>query len=303
MISPRSGKSARKRHERALALAFTLPSLVLFVMFMIVPIFGALYLSFTKWSGAGAIKYIGISNYTNLLHNRDFWISFRNSVILIVLHLGFQLTSALFFSYLLYRTKPGMRFFRSVFFLPSVISATAIGVMFSLLFNADLGPINFVLHELGLHDWALPWLSNKTTALLVVSFIIIWQFIGYHVVIILAGMKAIPEEIIESAIIDGSNTVVLFFRIVYPLIKDMLQVSLIFMVTGCLKAFDHSYVMTMGGPGVSSSFLAVFMYKQAYSRQKLGLGSAAGLVILLLAFLCTRVINWMFYHKDEESVT
>ena len=284
-------------------MAFTLPSLVLFVMFMIVPIFGAMYLSLTKWSGAGAIKFIGIDNYTNLLHNRDFWISFKNSLILIALHLIFQLTLALFFSYLLYRTRPGMRFFRSVFFLPSVISATAIGVMFSLLFNADLGPINYTLHKIGLDSWALPWLSNKTTVLFVVSFIIIWQFIGYHVVIILAGMKAIPEEIIESAIIDGANTVVLFFRVVYPLIKDMLQVSIIFMVTGCLKAFDHSYVMTMGGPGVSSSFLAVFMYKQAYSRQKLGLGSAAGLVILLLAFICTRIINWIFYHKDEESVT
>ena len=296
-------KSSKKKRDAILAFAFTAPSLLLFVMFMIIPIFGALYLSFTKWTGAGPIKWIGINNYISLLNHRDFWISFKNSLVLIALHLGFQLTLALFFSYLLFRTKPGMRFFRSVFFLPTVISATAIGVMFSLLFNADLGPINIFLKSIGLGKFALPWLANKTTVLFVVSFIIIWQFIGYHVVIILAGMKSIPDEVIESAVIDGANTVVLFFRVILPLIKDMLQVSLIFMVTGCLKAFDHSYVMTAGGPGVSSSFLAVYMYKQAYSRQKLGLGSAAGLVILLLAFIFTRLINWFFYHKDEESVT
>lgn len=296
-------QSYYKKLDGTVATLFTAPAFILFTLFLVVPIVAALYISLLKWDGSAQPLFVGLQNYQYLFKDRDFWIAFKNSMILVALHLSIQTTSALMFAYFLYRTRRGMRFFRSVYFLPSVIATTAIGVMVSLMLNSDLGPINQLLRNIGLGSIAKPWLSDTGTVLYAVSLTMIWQYIGYHAVILLAGMQSISEEVIESAVIDGASSPRIFFRIVMPLVKDMLQISIILSVVGCLKAFDHSYIMTWGGPGMSSTYLAVYMFKKAYLKSDLGGGTAIGLVILLLAFIATRIINWAFYHKDEESVT
>jgi raffinose/stachyose/melibiose transport system permease protein len=293
----------KHQQDTLVAWLFPIPAFIVYTGLMIVPILCSVYLAMVNWDGASRMAFIGLGNFQALLKSRDFWISFQNSMIMTGLHLIIQIPCALFLAYMLYRTRQGMRFFRSVFFMPTVIAATVVGIMFTLMLNADLGPINSILKRIGLGQYALPWLSNASTVLYVVTGVQIWQYVGYHVVILLAGMQSISEDVIESATIDGASTVRIFFSMVLPLIKDLLQVSLILCVTGCLKAFDHSYIMTWGGPGNASTYLAVYMFKQAFLYSRLGRGTAIGLVILLLAFLFTRIINWTFYHKDKESIT
>ena len=293
----------KSRQDLILARLFPLPALILFTALMVIPIIGSVYLSMVKWDGASQIKFVGLSNYSTLLNSRDFKISFWNSMIMTGLHLVIQIPFALFLAYMLYRTKPLMRTFRAIFFMPTVIAATVIGIVFSLMLNSDLGPVNYILRSIGLEEWAKPWLSSPDTVLYVVTGTQIWQYVGYHVVILLAGMQAVSEDVLESATIDGANSPRIFFSIMLPLIKDMMQVSLIMCITGCLKAFDHAYIMTWGGPGMSSTYLAVYMFKEAFLKLKLGTGTAVGLVILLLALVFTRVINWIFYRQDEISIT
>lgn len=303
MITATGSFVSKKKQDRLLANMFSLPAIVLYTGLLIVPMLCSLYLALVKWDGASAIQFIGLKNFETIFQSRDFWISVKNSLILTGLHLAIQIPLASFFAYLLYRTRPLMRVFRAVYFMPSIIAATVVGVMFSLMLNADLGPVNSILRSLGLGGLARAWLSEPSTVLYVVTGVQIWQYMGYHVVILLAGMQSISEDVIESAVIDGATSPRLFFSIVLPLIRDTIQVSLILCVTGCLKAFDHAYIMTWGGPGMSSTYMAVYMFKVAFLKSKLGMGTAIGLVILLFAFVLTRLVNWIFYHKDEESVT
>ena len=183
--------------------------------------------------------------------------------------------------------------------MPTVISATVMGLMFSILLNSDIGPVNVILHSLGM-DWAVKnWLTDPKIVIFSVSLVLVWQYIGYHMSVILAGMQSLSKEIIESATIDGANCWQLCMRIVLPQIKDVLQVSVLFCVTGCLKAFEHSFIMTWGGPGVNSTYLAVYMYKSAFFNSELGKSSAISVVIVACALVLYKICTMVFSSKEE----
>lgn len=280
------------------SILFSLPSTVIYTCFMIVPLIGVVYYSLTQWSGAGEPKYIGFNNFLFLFHSSDFWIIIKNTGILIFLHMLIQIPAAIFLAYVLLRTKRGFRFYRGIFFLPMIISATVIGLMFSLILNADVGSLNAILRGIGLESLAKNWLSDPKIVVFAVSLTLVWQYIGYHMSVILAGMQSLSEEIVESAVIDGANNFKLCTCIILPQIKGVIQVSVMFCFTGCLKAFEHSFIMTWGGPGVRSTFLAVHMYKLAYFSSELGKGCAVAVIIVISALLLTKISNLVF---DEEE--
>ncbi len=270
---------------------------------MILPIFISLYISLQKWDGANAMTFVGLGNFVGLMKDAEFWITFKNTIVLLAMSVAIQIQVAFFLAYLLYRTPRFMKVFRAIYFMPAAIAATVVGVMFSLLLNADLGPLNYILKGVGLGSIAKNWLSDKNTVLSVTSTVMIWQYIGYHMVIILAGMQSIPEELLEAASIDGASSGRILFGIVIPLCKDMLQICFILAVVGSFKAFDVPYVMTWGGPGMASTFLAIYMFKVSFLKSSIGTGTAVGIVILLLALVGTRVVNRVFYGRDKDSVT
>ena len=289
----------RKFNDAAFSTLFSLPSVVLYIVFMILPLIFVIYLSFTQWTGAGNINFVGFENYKFLFVYGDFWIIMRNTGILIALHVLLQVPLAVLIAFLLYRTRQGFRFFRAVYFMPSIISGTVIGLMFSVLLNSDIGPINSILRSIGLGSMAKSWLSDPKIAIYTVSLIMIWQYIGYYMVIILAGMHSISEEIIESAQIDGVNSTQLAFHIVLPQIKPVLEVSYIFCLTGCLKAFEHAFITTWGGPGVASTNLALYMYKMAFSTSELGKGATVAVIIVIGALVLTRITGIIFNDPDK----
>ena len=261
-----------KKRNTLISAAFLSPAMVLYLGFVILPIAMSIYYSLTKWSGAGMPEFIGLRNFQRIFKNKDYWICFGNTVQCILFSLALQLPLGLVFAYLLSRTKMFYRFFRSIYFLPAVISPTAIGTMFLIFLNGDFGPFNLMLKNLGLHGLTRNWLSDSGT-------------------IFLAGVQSIPEDILESARMDGANSFQIFLKIVIPMLKSLIGVCVVLCFTGSVKAFDQAYVMTGGGPGVKSSYLAIRMYERAFTDNKLGEGTAIAITMLVFSLLFTIVFN------------
>lgn len=238
------------------------------------------------------MEFVGVANFRTLFaRTSEIYTVLYNTAILILLHVLIQIPMALVVSFLLYRTTQGFRFFRGVYFIPTVIAGTCIGLMFSVLLNADIGPVNAVLNQIGLHALAKKWLSDPTWALYCVSLVTVWQYVGYHVTLLLAGMQTIPDENIESATIDGASSLQIFLRIIIPSLKGILKVCILFSVTGCLKQFDQTFIMTWGGPSYSSTFLTIFMWKTAYLKGALGMSTSIAVVIIVLALMFNKALD------------
>jgi raffinose/stachyose/melibiose transport system permease protein len=164
--------------------------------------------------------------------------------------------------------------------------------MFTVFLSGDFGPINSFFGSIGLESLQLAWLADSRIVLYSVIFPMIWQFIGFYVVIYLAALYSISPAIFESAVIDGAGSFKIFYRIVVPLLRDIIGITAVLSVTGSLKAFEHSYIMTWGGPGVLSSFLGVYVYRHAFYNANFGYGSAIGVTVLLFA-----LVVYFFYRK------
>jgi raffinose/stachyose/melibiose transport system permease protein len=280
-----------KKKSTAAIAVFLAPSMIVYTILVMIPVVFSVYYSFTNWNGIGQQSFIGIKNFISLFKNQDFLMSFKNTLMVTVLSIFIQIPVGLILSYLLYRGVKGFKIFRTLYFLPVVIAPIAIGLMFSLFYNSETGVLNTILRAFGLASLQKAWLSDPRVVLYSVITPQIWQFIGLYVVIFLAALQSIPEEIIESAQIEGASSVQLFFKIVCPLVWDVIQLSIILCFTGSFKSFDLSWVMTMGGPGVRSAYLGVFMFKSAFMNSNFGIGSATTVIILISGLLFTVIFN------------
>lgn len=222
---------------------------------------------------------------------KDYWRILLNTARLIGASVFIQIPIATVLSFLLLRKTKGYKFFRTVYFVPVVVAPIAIGIMFSIFYNGDVGPINQLLDLAHLSSLKQNWLSDVKVVVHSVIFPQIWQYIGYSLVIIFAAMKSIDSEMFESAQIDGANAWAVFSRIVVPMCKDAIIVAIILVVTGSLKSFDYSWALTQGGPGNASSFLATFMYKTAFVQNKFGLGSSITVTIMIYSIALSAIIK------------
>lgn len=280
-----------KINKLTLPVLFLAPVFLIYTIFLFVPMLQTGYYSLTQWNGVSEKVFIGLGNYKELLKNNDYWITFFNTLKLTAVSLIVQISFGLLLAYLLYTKVRGMKIFRTVFFLPVVIAPVAIGLMFSLFYNSEIGIFNKILSAVGLDMLQTNWLSNPKTLLYAVMAPQVWQYIGLYVTIFLGALQSIPEDLIESAQIDGAGEVKTFFHVVLPQLSVFLNICMVLCVTGSLKAFDHSYIMTNGGPGVRSAYLGVFMYKAAFGNSDFGMGSAITITIILISLTITLLFN------------
>lgn len=281
----------QKRGSIRTALLFLLPCLLLYTIFLFLPLLQSASYSLTKWNGVGEPLFIGIQNYQNLLADSDYWTSFSNTMILVGLSVLIQIPGGLLFAYLLYIRIRGTKFFRTVFFLPVVIAPVAIGLMFTLFYNSEIGIFNRILEAVGLGQFQTNWLSNIKTLKYAVMAPQIWQYIGLYITIFLGALQSVPEELMESAKIDGAGKWKAFRYVILPEISGFVTICLILCITGSLKCFDHAWIMTQGGPGVRSSYLGVTMYKTAFVNSDFGKGSAITITIVAVSLLFSLLIN------------
>ena len=278
--------AALERQRRNTARAFLLPGVCIYLLFVVGPLVASLYYSVVRWNGVGPKVFVGMRNFVRLIESDQFGIAFWNTMKLTGVSLAIQIPTALVLAFLLYRSARGTATFRALIFLPVVISPIAIGFMFTIFYNSELGLLNTILDALRLSALKRQWLSDPDVLLYAVMAPQVWQFIGLHMIIHFAALQTIPEEIFESAHIDGASAPQIFFRLVVPLLWEVIQITIVLCVTGSLKSFGHPWIMTQGGPGVRSSYLTVLMFRVAFLERNFGSASAitAGIVVMAIVF-------------------
>ncbi len=290
----------KKKKGTPVVIAFLLPVFVIYTAFLFVPLVQTAFYSLTEWNGITEKVFVGIKNYTDLFQNSDYWMVFWNTIQLVVITLLIQIPVGVLLAYLLYSKTRGMKVYRTIFFLPVVIAPVAISLMFSLFYNSEIGVFNKILEMIGLGAFQTNWLSDTNTLLYAVMAPQVWQYIGLYVTIFLGALQSVPRELIESAEIDGAGRVRILFHVVLPQTVNFTNICIILCITGSLKAFEHSWIMTGGGPGVRSSYLGVYMYKTAFVNSDFGTGSAITMTIVALSLVITMIVNAVFSRKVEN---
>ena len=269
---------------------FLAPALVVYLVFVIIPIIQAAHFSLYKWNGLGPLEdFIGLANYQVALASDVFWQAVGNNVLVIVLSLLLQIPFSLGLAILLNRRFPGRAIFRLLFFVPYVLSEAITGIVFSLLLQPD-ALVDSGLKGIGLEGLVQDWLGNTDIVMLTLFVIISWKYFGFHMILLLAGLQGIPREIEEAALIDGAGRWQAFRYVTLPLIGPTLRVSIFLSVIGALQLFDLVWVMTGGGPLTSTTTMAVNMFKSGFEEQQMGYGSA----LAVLLFLCALVVALLY---------
>jgi len=277
---------ARRAKDRLVIALFLLPALALFLLFVIYPIFRSLYFSTFDWKGFGpAVDYIGLDNYRKVFTDAVFLKAVQNVFVIIALSLGTQLPLALILAVMVGRDLPGRSLFRTIFFLPYVLSEVNTAIMWMLLYNADpeRGFLNAVMLRLGLSSVA--WLADMKIVLFAVFVTLTWKYFGFHMLLYLTGLQNIPKEIEESARMDGANPLQNFFFITLPLLGSTIKTSVYMSVLGSIQQFILIWVMTKGGPVNASETMATYMYRFGFVRYQLGYGSAVAIIMFLLCMI------------------
>jgi raffinose/stachyose/melibiose transport system permease protein len=261
------------------------PGILLYGFIVIVPLIGAFWYSLHNDTN-NTFRFVGLRNYTRLLGDGDFWFAFRNNLIILGLSLVLQLSVAFIIATMMNGGQIRMaRFYRVVLFLPVVLSSVVVGFIWILIYNINYGLLNTFFTALGLSSWSQLWLDNPNLVIYSVTIPLMWQFIGFYLVIFLAGFSAIPNDLLEAAEIDGANALQKTLHITLPLLVNTWRVVLILAVSGAIKVFEQPFVMTEGGPGISSTVLAQYAYNMSFVRQKLSYGSTVAVGMLVLSFV------------------
>ncbi|MBQ1343429.1 MAG: sugar ABC transporter permease [Firmicutes bacterium] len=291
----------RMYSKKLYILIFLFPALLLFCGVLIAPIGASAYFSFFDWNGIGAKTFIGFSNYKELFTSDaiGFMKALRNSLLLAAFSVALQLPLALWLALTLGKKVKGERLFLSVYFMPVLISTVVIGQLWLKIYNPDYGILNVLLRSIGLSDWTHIWLGEKATALGAVFVPTLWQYVGYHMLLLYAGVKSVPNELREAAMLDGATDRQVNRYIVLPYIKPIIRISVIFAVTGSLKSFDLIYVLTNGGPLHATEVPSTLMISMLFLRNRYGMGSTIAVLLILLCFGFALLINLVFKEKEE----
>lgn len=281
---------------------FVIPAFLVFALVVLIPIFVSGYYSLLKWDGIGKSIYIGFENYKNLFTNDPYFIkSIGNSFILALLSIFVQLPLSMLFALILARGVKGESFYRTIYFIPVIVSTVVIGQLWMKIYNPSYGLLNTFLRAIGLESMTGEWLGSMDTALGSAFVPIVWQYIGYHMLLMYTAAKSVSEEIYEAATIDGASGLQMAFRITIPLIKPMIKVCVTFALIGSLKTFDLIYVLTNGGPVHSSEVPSIIMFNTIFHKYEYGYGSAMSVFIIAECLLLTVVIQKMFNIKKNVS--
>lgn len=279
---------------------FVLPAFLIYAFFVLVPIGYNVYVSFLQTDLMSPSKFVGIKNYINLFQDKTFVGAVKNNILMVIGSLIAHLPLALFFGNILFQKIKGSHFFQTVFFLPSVICGVAVGLTWTFVYNSEFGLINKFLEMIGLGGLKQVWLADKNLALFCIIIVVMWQFVGYHMIIQIAAMKNISESYYEAAEIDGASKWVQFKSITFPLIKPILKVDAVLIITGSLKYYDLVAVMTGGGPNHATELMSTYMFYQGFRTLKYGYSAAIGVVLLLLCICSVLLSNFVFRSDRVE---
>lgn len=292
-------------NKKAIAI-FIFPSLILFTLVGFIPIVQSVYYSLLDWDGIQPARFTGLSQYKDVFFTDTYGMEFNNAIVnsiyLAILSVFLQLPVALLLALILARGVKGEKIYRTLYFVPVLVSSAVIGMMFLKIYNPNYGVLSMMLEKFGLGNWTRDWLTDSGTALTSIMLPTVWQYIGYHMLLMYAAIKGIPDDIYEAAKIDGASGVRAAFSITLPLITPILKVCVTFAVIGSLKFFDLAYIMTNGAPNPDTDVPSTLMYSSIFSRNMYGYGSVMAVFMvvecLLFYILLQKLIKT---HEDKEA--
>ena len=261
----------RYRRNKKVIFLFLLPALLIYVVLEVIPVAQSFYFSFFDWPGIQGVplKYVGLDNFISVFQNSQF--------------------------------QRGQRFFKAVYFIPMILPVTATGLLWQFILKPnESGVLNQLLMKLGLEQLCTGWLINSSTAMMCIILVTTWASVAYYIVIGLAAVNAIPEDVMEAATIDGAGQGKKVFYIIIPMIWESVKISVVMIITGVLKVFDMVFVMTEGGPNGLTHVPATLLYYQAFKYDHYGIGSAISTIMFFMSLILT-VISLKLMNQDKED--
>lgn len=276
------------------------PALLLYTAFVLMPIFRSFYFGLFDWNGLSAPEFSGFSNFEKIFADPVFWRSLGNNLIVLLASVGLQIPVGIVAAVVLSAGLPGSRFFRASFFVPMLLSTVVVGLLWSTLLNSQMGPLKVFLEGLGFTETP-DWLGDPSIAIFTLCGVLVWQFAGLYMIIFLAALQNIPQELLEAADIDGANETTKLFRIRIPLLWGTISAAIVLCISGSMRSFDLIYVMTQGGPANATEVMATYMYNKTFSVYQYGYGSAVSLVISVISFGLIALSRSLLTRKVEDG--
>lgn len=255
---------------------------------MLIPIIATIGLGFTEWDLVNDPRWVGLANYKHLFKDRIFWLSFKKTIWFTLINVPVQSFLALLIAVLLNRKLKALNLFRTLFIIPWVCMSVAVGLTWTWLFNTQFGYINHVLTSLGLER--IGWLTSDKLALYAVIFVNIWQYLGWHIILLLAGLQIVPQELYEAATVDGANNWMKFWKITIPMISPIFFYDLVVNMIMTLQIFDLPFAMTNGGPGNATRVFNLYLYQKGFSFLLMGEACSMGVVLFVLIMVATFLV-------------
>ena len=279
---------SKRRRELVLIWAFLLPSLAVFLLYRIAPLAWNVVLSLQEYSIFGGARWIGFDHYVDMWHDEVFWTSLANTLIYMA-SAPVGIVLALAVSLLVNTDVRGRDVYRTIVFLSYPLMTVAVGIIWRWMYDEKVGLFNFVLRSLGIIETPLPFLQSFELALPAVLLANVWQILGFYMIILLAGLQNIPQNLYEAASIDGASARQQFFRITLPLLRPSLFLAFVIGIMTSFTSFDLVYVMTQGGPSHSSELLVTYIYKAAFELSKVDYAAA----LTVVQFVLLVALTWL----------
>ncbi|HHV11521.1 MAG TPA: sugar ABC transporter permease [Clostridiales bacterium] len=290
-----------KKNKKTIVM-YLAPAMVMIIVFLYVPIIINFINSLFNWGALSPKRsFVGVTNYTKMFNDGVFWTAIRNNFIFVVLSLICQIGVSLIIAALLEEQfmRRLQNIFRTIYFIPSLMMATVVGIVFKMIYSPTLGLVNPFLEAVGIDTSKIDLLGNSSSAIYAITVMSQWQYIGYMVILFVVAIQNIPEDLYEAAAIDGAGTVKRFLKITLPQLKDTIIVNAIIILTGAIRVFDEVFVTTKGGPGTSTETLATYLYRVGFKNDQMGYASAVAFVIFIITFILG-LFQMKSYQLEEE---
>ena len=288
------------RRRALMGYLFLLPTLLGIVLFTAGPVLASFGLSFFQWNVIDSPKFVGIQNYSQLVHDTRTLKSFVTTAEFVVLAVSLQLVLSLLLALGVQQTRTkGLRyFFRTAFFLPLLTSAASISIVLAYMFHQDFGVINYYLGQLGISP--IPWLASSGWALITIVLTFVWEQIGFTFIVFTGGLGGIPRDVLEAADLDGASGWRRLRDVTLPMLSPTLLFAAVVGIIGALQVFAEPFVMTQGGPGDATRSVVMIIYEAAFANLQIGYGSAVAVLLFLVILIVTAIQfrlsrRWVFY--------
>ncbi len=290
----------RANQQRLAPWLFLAPGVLMFLLYVILPIFQSIGISLYDWDGLGEKSYIGLDNYIELIDDEAFYTSLKNNLIWLVLYL-LAIPAGLAVALFLNQTVPGIRIYKSLFFFPFVISQVVVGLMFSWFYDPSDGLMNIALMAMGFE--AIPVLADETWVTYGIIAAGLWPQTAYCMILYLTGLNAVDKEQIEAARLDNARGLKMLWFVILPQLRPATFIALVVTIIGALRSFDLIAIMTDGGPWGSSRVLAFYMYEQAFSEYgfRMGYGAAIAVVLFLIMMVYIAAFLRKMYRDERRG--